>query len=140
MYETNLLRENGARAVSAKETSKSIDFTVDAEKRLVTVKIGTKLTAQSIARYARQLKTHPVFEPSFSEIVDLRDTEEISLEGPDFMKLADEIDPFSLESKRAFLVRTSTQGHAARMHQILRGKKKIEIFRLMSDALDWVKS
>jgi hypothetical protein len=51
------------------------------------------------------------------------------LQADEFLALADEIDPFSYEAKRVFVVRTSVQNHAARMHKVQRKQRNIEIFR-----------
>jgi hypothetical protein len=109
------------------------------EKRVVIVKFGKLVTEKEIARYAMSLRVDPVFDPEFSEIVDLREVQELDLRGDEMMKLADKIDPFSLDAKRAFVVRDSTQTHAARMHQILRlSKDNISIFHSVEGAERWL--
>jgi len=115
-------------------------FVIDPERRLVTVEFGKKLTAEDIARYAERLKIHPEFQPEFSEIANLTEVEEIDLQAEDFLKLADKIDPFSPKAKRAFVVQTTTQRHAARMHKLLRSEKNFEIFESVEDAEKWVSS
>jgi len=111
---------------------------VDSDRELVVVTFARKLTAFDIERYARLLRANPSFRPSFSEIVDLREVEELDLKASDFLKLADQVDPFSFDAKRAFVVRTSVQNHAARMHKVLRSQRNIEIFHSMEDAERWV--
>jgi hypothetical protein len=54
--------------------------------------------------------------------------------------MADEVDPFSPEAKRAFVAETSVQNHAARMHKILRSQRNIETFRTLEDAERWIGS
>ncbi|MBZ5686956.1 MAG: hypothetical protein LAP86_18175 [Acidobacteriia bacterium] len=98
------------------------------------------MTAEEIGEYVRKLRDHPLFEPTFSEIADLRDAEDIALLADDFLKLADEVDPFSPEAKRAFVAKTSIQNHAARLHKILRSQRNIEIFRTLEDAERWIGS
>lgn len=115
------------------------DFRVDVERQLVIVKFGTKVGAGEIATYATELRSHPAFQPSFSEIVDLRETEELDLQANDFLRLADKIDPFSEQAKRAFVVRTRVQNHAARMHRVLRGQN-IAIFESLEEAEAWIES
>jgi hypothetical protein len=112
---------------------------VDVEKRQVRVKFGKKLNAADIEKYVRNLVASTTFEPDFSEIVDLCEVEELELTADDFLKLADQVDPFSVEAKRAFIVRTSVQNHAARMHKILRTHQKIEIFRSLAEAERWIR-
>lgn len=124
----------------AGDSAGQAQFTVSGEKRLVTVRFGNKLTAEDIARYATRLTIHPEFQPEFSEIADLTNAEEIDLQAEDFLKLADKIDPFSPQAKRAFVVRTSTQRYAARMHKILRTHQNIEIFESAQEAEKWVSS
>jgi hypothetical protein len=113
---------------------------VHPEKELVVVKFGTKLTVEDVERYVAWLREHPSFQPTFAEIVDLTGVEELDLGAEDFLKLADKVDPFSYEAKRAFVARSSVQNHAARMHKILRSQRNIEIFRSMEDAQRWIQS
>jgi hypothetical protein len=83
---------------------------------------------RDVERYAILLRANPLFRPDFSEIVDLTEVEEVSLQGEEFLRLADKVDPFSYDAKRAFVARSSVQNHAARMHKILRTQRNIEIF------------
>ena len=115
-------------------------FHVDVERQLVTVKFGTRVTAEEIGEYVQKLRDHPSFEPTFSEIADLTEAEEIDLQADEFLKLADEVDPYSPQAKRAFVAGTPTQNHAARMHKILRSQRNIEIFRRLEDAELWIGS
>ncbi len=115
-------------------------FSVDSEQNLVTVRFGKTVSAGDIERYARQLRESPSFRPSFSEIADLRDVEKLDLKAEDFIRLADQVDPFSLASRRAFVVRNSVQAHAARMHKILRTQRSFEIFHSLEEAEQWISS
>jgi len=118
----------------------SADYTLDAQKRLVVVKFGKKVTFQEIERYSHLLRADPAFHPMFSEITDLTEVEELNLGADEFLRLADEIDPFSIDARRAFVVRTSPQNHAARMHKILRTQRHFEIFHTLAEAKRWVQS
>lgn len=130
-----------ARAGKEKqEELKAIQFSIDGRKRLVHTTFGKKVTAGDIAQYAENLRADPAFEPTFSEIVDLRAAEDFDLGAEDFFRLADEIDPFSMNAKRAFIVRTPVQSHAARMHKILRTQRNIEMFRSREEAEQWTRS
>lgn len=68
----------------------------------------------------------------------MRLIEEIDLQADDMMRMADEIDPFSHEAKRAFVVKTPSQAHAARMHKILLTHRNFEIFRSLEEAQRWI--
>jgi len=129
---------NSPFEISASTFAEAAEFSIDIDRRVVMVRFGPKVTIQTIADYARRLRTHHCFESAFAEITDLREVEDLDLRADDFLKLADEIDPFSLEAKRAFLVRTAVQNHAARMHKILRSNRTIEIFGNMEEAERWL--
>jgi hypothetical protein len=117
---------------------KSTEFFVDPERRLVIVRFGKQLALADIERYASMLRLNSSFRPSFCEIADLTQVEEVHLQADDFLRLADKTDPFSLEAKRAFVARSSIQKHAARMHKILRTSRNIEIFDSFEDAERWL--
>ena len=114
------------------------EYVIDPERRLVIVRFGKRLTVNAIERYAAMLRGNSLFKPGFSEIADLSEVEEVDLQAEQFLKLADEIDPFSTDAKRAFVARTSVQNHAARMHKILRAQRNIEIFGTVKEAERWI--
>ena len=118
----------------------SCEFIVETERQLVVVKFRSRVTVEEVGKYAERLSNHPSFLPTFSEITDLRDATEIDLQAEDFLRLADRIDPFAPEAKRAFVVSTAVQNHAARMHKILRAERNIEIFHSFEEAERWVES
>jgi hypothetical protein len=111
---------------------------VDSEQKLVVVRFGKSVTAGDIERYAARLRENPAFQPLFSEITDLRNVEKLDLNAGEFLRLADEVDPFSHQSKRAFVVQSAVQAHAARMHRILRTQRCFEIFQSLEEAERWV--
>ena len=125
-------------SVFALHQSPDIDFSIDKDRRLVVVKFEGDVTVQEIAKYVESLVAHPDFDPTFSEITDLRGVQSFDLQANDFLTLADQIDPFSLTAKRAFVVRTSLQNQAARMHKFLRPHRTIEIFESVAQAEEWL--
>jgi hypothetical protein len=132
----------GPRAVGGRreshETFALPDYVLDPEKRLVSVTFRKKVTVKDIEKYAASLGANPLFEPDFSEIVDLSEVEELDLQADEFIRLADEIDPFSVRARRAFVVRNPVQDHAARMHKILRTQRSFSIFRSVEEAEQWI--
>jgi hypothetical protein len=120
------------------QTSRSAKYVVDVKNERVRVEFGKKLTFEGIKKYAHCLQSDPLFRSNYSEIADLTDVEELDLEADEFLKLADEIDPFSANAKRAFVVRNSIQNHAARMHKVLRPLRNIEIFHSIEEAECWI--
>lgn len=123
---------------SGERNGRSPNYVVNPEKKLVIVRFCKKLSVPEIGRYVKLLRADPAFQPTFAEIADLTEVEEFSLDADDFLKLADEIDPFSVNAKRAFVAPSTTQNHAARMHKILRSQRKFEIFRTMQEAERWI--
>jgi hypothetical protein len=115
-------------------------FVVKSDRRLVTVKFGKKVQAADIEHYAARLRHDPSFEPGFAEIADLREVEQLDLQAEEFLRLADKVDPFSHEAKRAFVVRTAIQAHAARMHKILLAQRNFEIFHSLEEAERWIEA
>jgi hypothetical protein len=63
----------------------SFRYSVDAEKKLVVVAFAKKLTVQDIERYAKLLQLDPSFRPTFSEVVDLTQVEELDLQADEFL-------------------------------------------------------
>ena len=137
-HEDVLKGSTSASHRSVQPLSKIVHYTVNTEKRLVAVKFGKKLTVRDIEQYAKLLLSNPSFRRNYSEIVDLTQVEELDLQADGFLRLADEIDPFSPDAKRAFVVRSSVQNHAARMHKVLRTQRNIEIFRSVEEAERWI--
>ena len=133
----NLRREKLAQRHAINHASGS-SFVLFPEQKLVVLTLGTRITVNYLVEYARLLREDPSFNARFSEIVDMRAAEDIALGADDMMKLADEIDPFSEDAKRAFVVRTASQAHAARMHKILRVERNFQIFRSLEAARQWI--
>ncbi len=114
------------------------DYALDPKKRYVFVRFRKKLTVGKIEKYAASLLADRLFDPDFSEIVDMREVEELDLNAAEFIRLADKVDPFSVRAKRAFVVRDEVQHHAARMHKILRTQRNFSIFRSLEAARRWI--
>jgi len=128
-----------SRPRGAERTPRVTQHVIHADREFVVVTFGKSLSFADIARYSMLLRANPAFRPTFSEIVDLTEVEEITVEADEFLKLADETDPFSPSAKRAFVAWTSAQNHAARMHKILRAQRNIEIFSTLEEAERWIR-
>jgi len=113
---------------------------IDLGKRLVYVRFVGTLRMDDIERYARGLLQNPIFQAEYSEIVDLTQVEELDLQSQQFLQLADKVDPFAKESKRAFVIRDAAQEHAARLHGILRTQNRLKVFYSLEEAERWISS
>ena len=100
--------------------------------------LGRRVTIDALSQYARLLKENPSFDSTFSEIADMRAVQDIALEAKDMLKAADQVDPFSPEAKRAFVVRTPAQAHTARMHKALLSHRNFKVFRSFEEAEGWI--
>lgn len=115
------------------------EYRLDTTNRLVRVKFGKIVTEMAIHRYVESLRVNPEFSPSFSEIVDLSEVETIDLNGEQLINLADHVDPFAPDAKRAFVVQNASQKHEARMYGIMRmARDKIQTFDSAEEAEEWV--
>jgi hypothetical protein len=119
--------------------SASVIYAIDQTKRIVSVKFGNKVSVRDIADYANSLRNNPLFDPGFSELVDLRKVEKLDMGAEQALKLADDIDPFSPGAKRAFVAQSSTPIYAARLHMLLRSEcRNIRIFESIDEARQWL--
>lgn len=117
-----------------------VRYDLSPQERMVFVKFGKRLSVCDVERYVAGLLADPLFRPDFSEIVDLSDVEELELSSDHALALADMVDPFASQAKRAFIARTRVQIHAARLHQVLRNDvENIRIFSSLPEARQWLK-
>jgi hypothetical protein len=115
------------------------DYSIDTGARLVSARIVGILTFGRIVHYASSLRADPRFSPAFSELVDLRGVESVQLAAQEIMMLADDVDPFSSKSLRAFVAQSEAQIHVAQFHRILRPESKtIRVFFSMDEARRWI--
>ncbi len=119
---------------------RSFDYFIDTAARLVSARFEGILTFGRIVHYASSLGADPRFSPSYSEVVDLRGVESIQLAANEIIMLADDVDPFSSKSRRAFVAQSKAQIHAAQFHRILRPESTtIRVFFSMDEARRWIK-
>lgn len=125
---------------TGKEVPLSPTFHVCPEERIVSVTFSKHLSIRDVEAYVAALRVDPLFDSSFSEIVDLTRVEDFRISPEHTLMLADIVDPFSADVRRAFVARTEPQIHAARMHQVLRNNHEgIRIFSSIADAKKWIK-
>jgi len=114
-------------------------YSIDPNRRMVLVRFGKSLGARDISNYADSLRNNPRFDPSFSELVDLSKVETLELGPEEALHLADAVDPFLANARRAFVVQSSAPAYAARIHMLLRAENQnIRIFESMDEARQWL--
>ncbi|HXZ42776.1 MAG TPA: hypothetical protein VEG68_18700 [Terriglobales bacterium] len=113
-------------------------FKVDSSERLVTVRFDSNVTVQDVREYLAKLKSDATFEATFRELVDLTQVVSSDLDFQAAMMLARDIDPFSRETRRAFVAPRAATSATVHMYQMARGDKSIAVFRTMDEAKDWL--
>jgi len=134
-----VVRRRGSAPDSSATEPGFATYTIDETRRMVLVRFGKALSARDVSNYADSLRNNPLFDPSFSELVDLSKVETLELGPEEALHLADEVDPFLPNARRAFVVQSSAPAYAARMHMLLRAENKnIRIFESMDEAKQWL--
>lgn len=113
---------------------------IDKERRLVMCSGTGVFNLEEALTYRARLLADRDFDPSYSQLLDFTHITRFDLTGSDLRQLAQD-DPFSSDSRRAFLVTSDLGFGLGRMYEILResnGEHRIRVFRNLEQALDWV--
>jgi hypothetical protein len=131
----------GLAAVGLNRRDRKSVYSINCAKQMVSVRFIENLTFTEIENYALALRSDAQFDPSFSEIVDLRAVTDVALSTSDLMALADRIDPFSPRANRAFVAQGLAQINAAQLHHILRPEAgNVRVFFSIEEAETWIGS
>ncbi len=117
-----------------------IFFKIDKEHRLVLSTVSGVVTIADALAHRENLRRHPDFDPSFSQLVDLSNVTKIEFSHEDVERFAQDT-IFSLNSRRAALAIGDHAYGLARMFETLRefkGEQGVRVFRNLDEALDWV--
>ena len=123
-----------------KEIRKATFFKIYKERRLVMSIVSGVVTIADALAHRQNLRKHPDFDPSFSQLVDLSNVTKIELSREDVERFAEDT-IFSLDSRRAAVATCDVTYGLARMFEVLReskGEEGLRIFRNLDEALDWV--
>ena len=110
------------------------------ERRLVMSTVSGVVTIADALAHRENLRKHPDFEPSFSQLVDLSNVTKIEFSREDVERFAQDT-IFSLNSRRAAVATGDVVYGFARMFEMLReskGEEGLRVFRHLDEALDWV--
>jgi len=117
-------------------------FKIYKERRLVMSIVSGVVTIADALAHRQNLRKHPDFDPSFSQLVDLSNVTKIELSREDVERFAEDT-IFSLDSRRAAVATCDVTYGLARMFEMLReskGEGGLRIFRNLDEALDWVRA
>ncbi|MEO8201142.1 MAG: hypothetical protein ABI679_11520 [Gemmatimonadota bacterium] len=114
-------------------------YNIDPHRHLVLSRGWGVVTNDDFMVHARELTEDPRFQPTFSQLSDLRDAERLELDTFTVRRLA-AISPFGAGSRRALVVSSDLAFGMARMFQTLRegNGEELQVFRDIDAALDWL--
>jgi hypothetical protein len=115
-------------------------FKIDKEHKLVLSTVSGVVTIADALAHRENLRRHPDFDPSFSQLVDLSNVTKIEFSHEDVERFAQDT-IFLLNSRRAALAIGDHAYGLARMFETLRefkGEEGVRVFRNLDEALDWV--
>jgi hypothetical protein len=116
----------------------SLAYTILRENQLVLTKFEGTITKHEVLEHIRRLREDPAFVATFSELADLTNAVEVQLSYNDFQELS-HFDPFSQQSKRAFVARTGSQAYGmTRVYEVASGNPNIRIFNTIDEGFHWL--
>ncbi len=117
-----------------------VTYRINSSLRMVFSRGEGEVTEAEILDHRRRLREHQDFQPSFSQLVDLREVTKAALSLADMRVIASRTNLFNEESRRALVAQNDAVFGLARMYQMLReeGPEKIMVFREMPEARRWL--
>ena len=114
-------------------------YRIDVARRLALSRMWGVFTAQDLFDHYNRLAADPAFDPSFSQLVDLRDVERVELETPVIRRHALE-GLFHSSAQRALVVSSAHHYELARTYAAFAeyASQKVRVFRDMHDAEEWL--
>jgi hypothetical protein len=118
------------------------DYRIDRESRRVVSLVRGVYSYDVAVERMRRLQKDPVFESTFSLLIDFREATKIDLSHGEIVELSN-IPVFSPESKRAYLVASPEQFGIARMFASYKSPTNKNVFQVFTDieeAVAWLDS
>ena len=117
-----------------------VTYRINSSLRMVFSRGEGEVTEAEILDHRRRLRENQDFQPSFSQLVDLREVTKAALSHADMRVIASRTNLFNKESRRALVAQNDAVFGLARMYQMLReeGPEKIMVFREMPEARRWL--
>lgn len=114
-------------------------YRIDVARRLVLSRAWGVFTAQDLFEHYTALAADPAFDPSFSQLVDLREVEWVGMEREDIRRHALER-LFGDRARRALVVSSDLHYELARVYGAFAqyASQKVHVFRDMHDAEHWL--
>jgi len=114
-------------------------YRIDVERRLVLTRVWGVFTTQDLFDHYNSLAADPAFDPTFSQLADLRDVEREELGRPLIRRHALER-LFSPRAQRALVVSSADHYELARIYASFAqfASQNVHVFRDMHDAEEWL--
>ena len=114
-------------------------YRIDAERRLVLSRVWGVFTAQDLTNHFTTLAADPAFNPTYSQLVDLRDVERVDMDTPVIRRHALER-LFHPSAQRALVVSSPLHYELARIYAEFAeyASQNVHVFRDMHDAEEWL--
>ena len=114
-------------------------YRIDVARRLALSRMWGVFTAQDLFDHYNRLAADPAFDPTFSQLVDLRGVEQVELETPVIRRHALE-GLFHSSAQRALVVSSAHHYELARIYAAFAAyaSQKVRVFRDMRDAEEWL--
>ena len=114
------------------------EYSIDVKARLVVTILAGIISRDQLLAHMAKLGNDPDFSPTFAELVSVTKGAHINLSYSEIRNMV-AADPFSTQSKRAFVVRSPSNYGMIRMFQVARGEEgNVEIFKNPEDAYRWL--
>jgi hypothetical protein len=114
-------------------------YEIHPSSRLVISRAWGILSTAEVAEHYRAIAADPAFDPSFSQLADLRQVEHVDMSSPSVRREALEI-VFSSRSLRAFVARTDEQTVVAKLYGLYGRyvRQNIQVFPNVREAERWL--
>jgi phenylalanine-4-hydroxylase len=115
-------------------------LTIHPERRLVYTAFHGDLAADEFLHHADAIRTHPNFDPSYNEVVDLRGVTELHANTDTVLKLARRESLFNRESKHVVI---ASPGLVFRLAKLFQGiaeetRPNLKVVRTPEEAFDYL--
>jgi hypothetical protein len=121
------------------EATMPASFRIDVARRLVLTRAWGVFTAQDLYDHYNTLAADPAFDPSFPQLVDLRDVERVDME-PSIIRRHALERLFGEGTQRALVTSSDVAYELARIYKTFAEyvPQNVHVFRDMHDAEHWL--
>jgi hypothetical protein len=118
-----------------------VSLTIHSDRRLVYSAFHGDVTEEEFLRHAETIKSHPNFDPSFSEIVDLRGVTELRASTETLRQMALRESVFYSDSKHVVIAAPGLVFRMARMFQNLaeETRPRLKVVKTPEEAFDYLR-